>query len=238
MPTQNKDTDFAELNAQKVANDEVSIVDELENVTYDITPDKPFNACFQCRYFRTECSGPNLNVMSVERVCEFLQLCRLQLGYKYQTVADKAGLSLATVRRQLLNQIKDPSFLTIQALAFTLICDPSKKRPCALHLFEDSNNAQIAALNADLARANLQIADDRKKIDFLMEQVKFKQQQMLTKDNQLAEKDKVITDNYHFFRRKNRVIAILSVLLGVCVALIFTAFIVDLMNPSIGFFWM
>lgn len=106
-----------------------------------------------------------------------------------------------------------------------------------MYLVTDEEENEVARVNAELARANLQIADDRIKIDFLMEQVKFKQAQMVSKDAQLVEKDKIITEDYRFFRRKNRVIVILAVLLGISLAVIILALVIDSINQSVGFFW-
>ena len=206
-------------------------------ISTEVTEEKPFNKCFECAYLRNGCSGPNLSVMTVERACEFLQICRQRLGYSYQKVADLAMLSIITVKRILTGQIKDPGFMTMQALSYILVNDPKGKHPCAMHLItEETRNAVAACKEAQAALAHKDAEfeqsriNDRGKIEFLKEQVKFKETQMV-------EKDRLLHERYDFLRRKDRIIRMLAFLLAVCLAVIIGALIVDGMNPNIGFFW-
>lgn len=212
--------------------------DELQKpISTEVTEDKPFNKCFECSYLRNGCSGPNLNVMTVERACEFLQICRQRLGYSYQKVAELSALSIITVKRILTGQIKDPGFLTMQALSFVLVSDPKGKHPCAMHLVtEETQNAVAACKEAQAALARkdaefeqLRISD-REKIDFLKGQVDFKEKQML-------EKDRLLHERYDFLKRKDRITATLAILLAVCLLVIIGALVIDRFNPDIGFFW-
>lgn len=122
----------------------VYVPEENITVSFEITEDKPFNKCFHCRSFRNGCSGPNLFAMGIERACEFLQLARIFLGYSYQYVADKTGVSLATVKRILTGKIADPSFYTLKVLSDFLVGDPNGKYPCAIpDVAADPENIQM-----------------------------------------------------------------------------------------------
>lgn len=220
-----------------------------EELKIEVTKEKPFNQCFSCEYFRNGCSGPNLNILTVERVCEFLQLCRIQLGWTYQKTADECGLSLVTVKRTLTGKNKDPGFATIQALSLALVGDPRGKYPCALHIVTKEteqakqecqrlqNVLDTIHLEHEEAIAAVR-SDDRRTIDYLKEQNKFKEEQMRTKDDQIKKRDDELEELYEFVRRKNRVITILSILLAVAVLIILAALIVDRLNGHLGFFWM
>lgn len=164
-------------------------------VSFEVTADKPFNKCFECRSFRNGCSGPNLSVMGIERVCEFLQLARIFLNHSYQEVADGTGLSLATVKRTLTGKVSDPSFFTISAISMFLLGDPNGKYPCAIPNMLSNHDNDIKLNNAliDLERAmndnkdyrqaldNIHVSynaemqmirdDAQKKIDFLLAEV-------------------------------------------------------------------
>lgn len=215
----------------------------------EVTEEKPFNQCFSCDYFRNGCSGPNLNVMTVERACEFLQLCRIKAGYTYQATADLCGLSLVTVKRTLTDKNKDPSWSTIQALASVLVGDPKGKYPCALHIVEEQKKTvqqecealqhaldtcrEEHTLNIEAVRAN-----DRQSIEYLKQQVAFKEEQMRVKDEQIQKRAAEQHELHEFVKRKNRVIGMLSFALAVCVLLIITALVIDSIDPSRGFFWM
>ena len=210
----------------------------LQNpISTEVTREKPFNKCFKCEYLRNGCSGPNLAVMTVDRACEFLQVCRQQLGYSYQKVADLSMLSVITVKRILSGQIKDPGFLTMQALSFVLVSDPNGKHPCAMHLVnEETKNAIIACKEAQdaLLRRDQEFeqrrVSDREKIEFLKSQID-------VKDSQLLEKDHLLHERYDFLKRKDRIIRLLGFLLALCLMVIIGALVVDGLNPDIGFFW-
>lgn len=224
-----------------------------QELTFEVTDEKSFNECFSCEYFRNGCSGPNLTATNVERVCEFLQLCRLKLSYSYQKVADMTQLSLMTVKRTLKGQTKDPSWATIQALTAVLVSDPNGKYPCALHIvrketekaaaeclrlqgviegMKEEHKNDISAIE-EKHRLELENArtQNERYIKFLEEQVSFKENQMLTKDG-------VLKDDYNFIRRKNRIIAALSIGLVIAVFVIMAALVVDRLNNDIGFFWL
>lgn len=186
-------------------------------IKIEVTKEKPFNQCFTCDYFRNGCSGPNLNVMSAERVCEFLQVCRITLRYTYQKTADLSGLSLVTVKRTLTGKNKDPGYATIQALSSVLAADPNGKYPCALHIVGDQSEA------AKQECERLQIALDAVKIDRAAEVAAFRANEEYFKkqidfaENELRTKDAQQEELYEFVRRKNRVIGMLSFALALCV---------------------
>lgn len=213
---------------------------ELLNI--EVTDDKPFNKCLTCEYFRHGCSGPNLCAATIERACEFLQLCRAQLGLTYQQTADKAGLGISTVKHILNNDSKNPGAVSIWALNDTLAKDPSGKHPCAISIV----NREMQKVNDECRRLQGVIdgieeqhkqelsnvrADDKAKIDFLREQIKFKEAQMLAKD-------KLLDERADYMRRKDKYIAILATVLGVLLFVIIAALIVDKLDSGVGFFWL
>lgn len=204
-----------------------------QTISTAVTENKPFNRCLHCEFLGTECSGPNLNAMSVERACEFLQIRRVQLKYSYQKTADIAMLSVITVKRILTGKIKDPSFLSMQALTFALVADPKGKYPCAMHLLSDDAEQAVKEFKdaqEDIVRKDKELEEEKKKVAYLKHQVEFKEQQMLAKDQQLKERTQ-------FIKTKDRAIAILSILLFLAMGVIITALIVDSINPDVGFFW-
>lgn len=220
---------MAEIINYLASNEDVEFPTGALNI--EVTKEKPFNQCFSCEYFRNGCSGPNLNVMNVERVCEFLQLCRVQLRYTYQATADMCGLSLVTVKRTLTGKNKDPGWSTIQALSAVLVADPNGKYPCALHIVEEQKekamqecNALKAALDTYKTEHTSDIeavrANDRQAIEYLKQQLSFEEEQIRAKDEQLTERAVEQKELHEFIRRKNRVIGMLSFTIAVCVIFI------------------
>lgn len=151
-------------------------------VSFEVTADKPFNKCFECRSFRNGCSGPNLSVMGIERVCEFLQLARIFLDYSYQEVADGTGLSLATVKRTLMGKVSDPSFFTISAISMFLLGDPNGKYPCAIPnmLSNHDNDTKLNNALIELERAMNDNKDYRQALDNI--HVSYNAEMQLTRD--------------------------------------------------------
>lgn len=145
----------------------VLTVEEIVNVSFEVTPQKPFNKCFQCPSFRNGCSGPNILIMPIERGCEFLQMTRVFLKYTYQHVADKTGISLATVKRLLTGKLIDPSYFTMQAIVKFLVGDPNGKSPCPFaDVLSDPNSEQrLNDALRDLERALDDNRDYRDKLD-------------------------------------------------------------------------
>lgn len=156
----------------------VSVPEEGTTVNFEVTEDKPFNKCFQCKSFRSGCSGPNLTVMDPLRACEFLQMTRVFLGYSYQFVADKTYLSLATVKRNLNGEISDPSFYTLSVLSRFLCGDPNGKYPCAIPNIVSShaNDMRLNDAMRDLERALADNADYRKALDNIHDSYKAEMQ--------------------------------------------------------------
>ena len=134
----------------------VYIPEDNLTVSFEVTEDKPFNKCFECRSLRNGCSGPNLSAIgTIERVCEFLQLARIFFDHSYQDVADGTGLSLATVKRTFTGKVSDPSFFTISAIATFLLGDPGGKYPCAIPntLSSAENDTRLNNALIELERA-------------------------------------------------------------------------------------
>ena len=206
-------------------------------IVIEVTEEKSFNKCLKCQFLSNGCSGPNMTAMSPERVCEFLQLRRLLLGYTYKKTATLSNLSEITVKRYLTNKVKDPSFLVIQALSHALVCDLDGPSPCPIHLFPDEAEQAAACKAAQDALAQKEkefereLENERKKVSYLLEQIKFDESQMNVMD-------KVIDDRASFMKRKDRYIFHLALLLGLSVAVIIGALIVDILNPDVGFFFL
>lgn len=215
--------------------------DELhETIDIEVTKEKPFNKCLNCEYLGNGCSGPNLSATSVERACEFLQIRRVQMGYSYQKTADLSMLSLVTVKRILTGKVKDPSFLSMQALTFALITDPKDKYPCAMeHYTEEAKDALAAChtAQAELARKEKELAEEKEKVAYRDERIKSYQHQIEFKESQMLAKDKQISERTQFMKTKDRAISILSILLFIALGVIITALVIDRLDPYYGFFW-
>lgn len=197
---------------------------------------KPYNKCIRCEYLGVKCDGPNVIAMSKERFCEWCRQLKDEKGWSNATLAEKSGLSKATIDKIMANRASGLNGETISTITCALVyghaCPEGNwgRFPCAMEAPDDTPGEcpKCAALRLQLGQ---QSRNDREKIDFLKQQVAFKEEQMRTKDKHLEERA-------NFIYRKDRVITILSVLLGISVLLIISALLIDLFNPNIGFFWL
>lgn len=195
---------------------------------------KPYNKCIKCDYLGVKCDGPNVIAMSKERFCEWCRQLKEERGWSNAKLAEVAEISKTTIDKMMTGRVAGLNGETISTVTCALIygyaCpdDNWGQFPCAM-VPEDlpKDCPRCADLQQQL---EAQSKNDREKIDFLKQQIAFKEDQMRTKDKHLDERAS-------FLHRKDRIIAILSVLLGVSVLLIFAALFVDLLNPDIGFFW-
>lgn len=103
------------------------------------------------------------------------------------------------------------------------------------NLENESLKKEIALLEEKLAESK---AESEKKIGHLKTQIE-KQDDLIDKLNKILDDRKAFMDERRdFIYRKDRVIAILGILLAFSVTLIFAALVVDMMNPDKGFFWL
>lgn len=152
--------------------------------------EKPYNICISCSKLGQSCDGPNFLAMSVERWCEWCHLRRDHLKWKNQTIADKSGVSKASIDRFMAGDSKDLRISTMQAVTKALVNGSWGQSPCVLVTETekeiDVDNPVIVAqcqqiqntldsLSAQYAEEVVAIrAEAQKKIDFLREQVSIK----------------------------------------------------------------
>ena len=195
--------------------------------------EKPYNQCLSCIHIGKKCDGPNFLAMTTERWCEWVRLRKEYLDWTNAQIAEQAEVSKVSVDRIMSGNIKDIRTTTMQAVTKALVNGSWGQYPCALAAIETTTETDNSVLineceNLRKALANEQDSSKRK-VDFLKEQVSFIEKQLEAKDEQLHER-------YNFIKRKDRIITILSVILGVLVTAVIGVLIFDLMNGHFGYF--
>lgn len=203
---------------------------------------KPYNQCIKCDYLGTKCDGPNVIAMSKERYCEWCRQLKEERGWSNAKLAEVSGVSKATIDKMMTNRITGLNGETISSVTCALVygyADPNGswgKFPCAMVAPDNASGGCPKCAELQKQMEN-QTKSDREKIDHLKKQVAFAESQLLEKDAQIRSKDDRLHERADFMYRKDRVITILSVLLGISVLLILTALFIDMFNPNVGFFW-
>lgn len=121
---------------------------------------KPYNKCFSCPAFRTECDGPRTSSMELMRWKEYMRdLCRI-FGITTFKVAEITGLSSRTVENALsAKDDTDPRRETVRLIENAII-GSSGKHPCYTDYIEHHDDYKRELENAVAQLARLQRVQD------------------------------------------------------------------------------
>lgn len=212
--------------------------------------EKPYNRCIDCIHIGKNCDGPDFLAMEIPRLCEW---CRLRKDYLHSKdkkwtnayIADAAGLSEKTIKRFFAGDLDDLKLSTAASIIKVLVNGTWGQYPCALaamaeqeygdsHAIAEQCKQLQETLDALTATHKREISEIREfeqgRVEYLKKQVAFKEEQMRAKDQLLHER-------YEFIKRKDRIIALLGILLAVALLVIIAALVIDRLNPEVGFFW-
>lgn len=181
--------------------------------------EKPYNKCINCEHIGKICDGPNFLAMSIERWAEWCKTRKNYLDWTNEELSEKSRIAKTTVDKILSGHSKDIRITTMQQMTRALVNGSWGKYPCSMAIGADTDEV--------LHEKCTQLAS---KVIYLKEQIAFKEKQMESKDELLRE-------NLSFFKRKNKIITVLAVLLGIFVAIVIAALVADVMLPNVGFFW-
>lgn len=196
----------------------LGLIDTGDDVpSTEITPEKPFNECVLCSFCQSGCSGPNLLVTEINRVCELMQSRRIALHWSYQKLADKAGTQVLTVKNILTGKIKNPSFISMQKLAFALFADKDGKFPCPKQLLIPQQDS------VEVERLNESLASEKQKVAYLKQQV--------------ADYKALFKERKCYLRLKDKWLAAFAVAFAIALLYIIITLIVDFNSPHLGMYW-
>lgn len=188
--------------------------------SYQYDPEKPFDLCLYCDRLGKGCSGPNLEVMSIERWCEWSRSRKDLLGWTNQYIADKSDVSINTVDRIMSGKIgKDLKLSTACAVTKVLVNGDHVKYPCAMaaeEIADSDYKEEIKRLRAELAETK----SERQSAVKHVEEVQQEKVDYLKAELKDAKK---LTIRYR--------IAVI-----VFVALIFLLLLIDAALPTVGWF--
>lgn len=212
--------------------------------------EKPYNRCVNCIHIGKNCDGPNFLAMETERWCEWAHLRKDFLGWTNAKVAELAGVSKISVDRIMSGSVKDLRSTTMQAVTKALVNGSWGQYPCAMVALAEQDNEPACdpelvkkAETADKAieqcqklQATLDKRNEEHRADLAAARAEAHETIDLLKSG-LAHRDKLLAERYDFLKMKDRTIATLSALLGIAVAAIIAALVIDRTNSDIGFFW-
>ena len=186
--------------------------------------EKPYNRCIDCEYIGQKCDGPDFLAMDVHRLCEWSRLRkdylhRCDTKWTNAHIAERADMSLTTVNRFFAGDIEDLKFSTAARILRVLVNGTWGQYPCTMAAGE----SDTVGLETECERLREALKEEKIRTTYLMAQEKFK--------------DKLSTERDELAGKQRKDIHVLAALLGVCVLVIISAIIVDLLNPNAGYFW-
>lgn len=200
-----------------------------------------YEKCLSCEQLGKTCDGPNL--LAMETVDLGLWCNELRKD-SYEKIAAETELGKTTVSDFLKGKHEDCNMRTARTIAKYVTRGKWDDNPCG-----NLTTAERAAYEEKIRQFEADIAWRDDKITHLTQQ-KTDMQTLITNTNKRHDEEnarhaeelkllhKQLDDRYYFLKRKDKVIVILSVLLGLSVATIIAALIIDRLNNDMGFFWL
>lgn len=203
-----------------------------------------YEKCLRCNQLGTNCDGPNLLLLDDIELGQWLNELRKIRGLTYDKSAAETQVSKTALYNFLTGAHPNCRLDTVRPLAQKFIGSDCDDNPCG-----NVTNSEKAAYEERIHQLEAEIAWRDDKIKHLTDN--YNSMTMLIantnkrhdEENKRHEDEsqslhKLLDERYKFLKRKDKVIVILSVLLGLSVAAIIAALIIDRLNSDIGFFWL
>ena len=197
-----------------------------------------YEKCLTCKQLGEACDGPNLLLMDAVELGQWCDALRkLRPGATYDKTATETKVSKTAVYNFLTGAHADCRLETARPVARWLIGGNGEGNPCGnvTNSEKASYEEKIRQLENELCRRDerIQHLDDKLK---QLQQTNGSMQTLITNTNARYTKDKDFLRGQ--ITNRNKAVAILGALLGVCVLVIISALIIDRIDPERGFFWL
>ena len=203
-----------------------------------------YESCISCTKASISCHGPHLPDLTIEEAIVLMKARKKFLNLTNQVVAERSKTPKGTIDGIFAGTHTDLRFETLRPAWNVLFGGYAADNAC--HDLLDSERAKyeerIRQLEKDVVWHEDKIKHLTQQNEDLLKQ-KEAMQTLITNTNARATQDKdflrkQLDERYHFLKRKDKTIIILSVLLGISLLTIITALIIDRMNGGVGFFWL
>ena len=184
----------------------------------------PYNKCIICDRLGESCDGPNLLILDVQKISEWVNIRQDYLRITNEKLAEEAQVSVNTVCRiKAAENNPDGEFkLTyLQRVVRVLIGGKLGTHPCPI---------------ADHTQDTQLVQDLKDQCRRLSETIERKEKEHAAAMQTAVEK--VERESEKKVRYLLRVLKAVSVVAAVMVLLLVAALVVDMMNHDLGFFWM
>lgn len=189
-----------------------------------------YEKCLTCKQLGNGCDGPNLLLMDTAELGQWCNELRKIRKKTYDGVTAEAGMSKTAVYGFLTSANHECRIDTCRSVAKVLIGGNCDDNPCG-----NVSNSEKAAYEERIRQLEYDIEWKNEKAR-IIEKENTDLTTLVTNTNKRNEESQRFMQGQ--INAKNRVILILAILLGICLAAIIAALIVDRANLDKGFFWL
>lgn len=190
-----------------------------------------YEKCLSCKQLGTTCDGPNFLAMDAIELGHWCDEKRKQIpGLTYDKLAADTELSKSAVYGFLHGAHTDYRLETIRPIVRRITGGKWDDNPCG-----NLTNSERVQMEEKVRALEKEIAWRDDKIQHLQGN-NASMQMLITNTNARNTQDKDFLRSQ--IKGKNKTIVALSICLGITLAVIIAALIVDRLNGDIGFFWL
>lgn len=190
-----------------------------------------YEKCLKCNKIGIDCDGPNFMAMGTDELIEWCNKRRKEIpGMTYEKIVEATGLSKGTVSGFFGGIHADYRIDTIRPILKLLVGGEWDDNPCA-----DPTISERASYEEKIRQLENEVRHkDEKIID--LQKSNASMETLIANTNARATQDKDFLRGE--LKRKNKIIGIIGTFLGLALAVIIAALIIDRLNENIGFFWL
>lgn len=189
-----------------------------------------YSECLKCEKIGVSCDGPNFVAMSTQELLTWCKARKEQLRLSNARLAELTGGALpkGTIDRLFAGEHTDVRFETIRPMLKALTGGTWSGNPCAAQQEDEALRRKVQELEKELRQRDESIAH-----------LKDNYTSMTTL---VANTNKRHEEQLHFLRneikRKNKFMTCMSILAVLALLYIIVTLIIDLADPSKGYFWL
>ena len=187
-----------------------------------------YSECIECQKIGISCDGPNFFAMSTPELLAWCKARKAYLRASNAMLADKSGMPKGTIDRLFAGEHVDFRYETIRPLLKALTGGAWSGNPCGAPQEDETLQKKVQELEAEITKRDESLQQYKKNYDDLTTLV--------------ANTNKRHEEQLKFLRgeikRKNKFVTGLAILSVVTLLYIIVTLIIDLADPSQGFYWL
>lgn len=187
-----------------------------------------YSECIKCPKIGISCDGPNFFAMNTQELLAWCKERKKELKLSNAQLAEMSGMPKGTIDRLFAGEHFDFRYETIRPLLKALTGGAWSGNPCAALQEDEVLKKKVQELEAELARRDESIRHYKENYDGMTTLV--------------ANTNKRHEEQLHFLegeiKRKNKFVTGLAILAVLALLYIIVTLIIDLADPSRGYYWL